>query len=218
MENQFSISKKKERKKRKKERKKRKKERKKGFLPFFTSFGLQLRTENGKALQQSTTRLSSALVSCNFVYYCLIVYRHEDFLFCAISMNASKFSWDIELLSLFLTNFSVEKLLSQAIWVIEKQKLYCQTNYIVDISEKVVLWEDEKHKWHSFRSRKQVLFCSSGSIKNGPPVSSSPSYKHLNTCPYKVTLQRGLLQSLPLECQARQLSIQGGQQLLYHQI
>ncbi len=64
-------------------------------------------------------RLSSALVSATlFITVSLSIDMRISFSV-PISMNASKFSWDIELLSLFLTNVSIEKLLSQAIWVIE---------------------------------------------------------------------------------------------------
>ncbi len=81
---------------------------------------------------------------------------------------------------------------------------------MVGISEKVVLWEDEIH------TNGTVFAAGTGPVlqpylwfhKQWSICILLTSYKHLTTCPYKVTLQRGLLQSLPLECQARQLSIQ----------
>ncbi len=156
----------------------RKKERKKERpSTILHKFWFTLRTENGKVLQhQQPPKQCTGF--CNFVYYCLIVYRHEDLFSVPITMNASKFSWDIELLSLFLTNFSFEKLLSQAIWVIEivNRNLYAKP-ITWSASVRRLYCERMRHtQMAQFLQQEQVLFTSStfGSTNNGPPVSSSP--------------------------------------------
>ncbi len=66
----------------------------------------------------------------------------------------------------------------------------------------------DTHKWHSFCSRNRS--CSPGRplVPQTMVQLYPPHLLQVSHCPYKVTLQRGLLQSLPLECQARQVSMQ----------